>query len=60
MSVIGSTKYYLHSNHLYSVAAATDSSGVWSKNYSHRGFYRVFTQRRVPNAPAFLPCANAA
>ncbi len=38
MSVIGSTKYYLHSNHLYSVAAATDSSGAVQERYRYDSY----------------------
>jgi RHS repeat-associated protein len=48
--VNGSTKYYVHSNHLYSVAALTDGSGAVVERYR----YNAYGKRTVMNAAGTL------
>jgi RHS repeat-associated protein len=38
MYVVGSTKYYVHQNHLFSVAAVTDAAGVTRERYSYTSY----------------------
>jgi RHS repeat-associated protein len=38
MYVVGSTKYYVHQNHLFSVSAVTDAAGATRERYSYTGY----------------------
>jgi RHS repeat-associated protein len=50
MYVVGSTKYYVHQNHLFSVSAVTDAAGSTRERYS----YTSYGDRTVRTAAGVL------
>jgi hypothetical protein len=54
MYVVGSTKYYVHQNHLFSVSAVTDAAGSTRERYS----YTSYGDRAV-RTPAGAPLAKS-
>jgi RHS repeat-associated protein len=54
MYVVGSTKYYVHQNHLFSVSAVTDAAGSTRERYSYTGY-----GDRAVRTPAGAPLAKS-